>query len=87
MAQKHRGRCQVVITTTAVRATAAATLKELARSIKTELCLFLMRHFSILDFEDAEEFGFPSKWAALCKQTDGSGAYLTKKEKVSLHTD
>lgn len=27
-----------------------------------------MRHFSILDFEDAEEFGFQRKWAALCKQ-------------------
>lgn len=40
-----------------------------------------MRHFSVLDFEDAEEFGFLSKWAAPCKQTDWSGAYLMKRGK------
>lgn len=46
-----------------------------------------MRHFPIFYFEDAEEFDFLSKWAALCKQIDRSGAYLMKKGKVSLHTD
>lgn len=46
-----------------------------------------MRHFSILDFEDAEEFGFQSKWAALCKQMDGSGGHIMKMKKASLHPD
>lgn len=47
----------------------------------------LMRHFSILDFEDTEEFGFQSKWAALCKQMDRNGAPIMKMRKTSLHTD
>lgn len=46
-----------------------------------------MRHFSIPDFEDAEEFGFQSKWAALCKQMDGSGGHIMKMKKASLHPD
>lgn len=49
--------------------------------------LFLMRHFSILDFEDAEEFGFQSKWAALCEQTDGNEAHIMKMKIASLHPD
>lgn len=46
-----------------------------------------MRHFSILVFDDAEEFGFQSKWAALCKQMDGNGGRIMKMKKASLHPD
>lgn len=46
-----------------------------------------MRHFSVLDLEDAEEFGFQRKWAALCKQMDRNGVHIMKMRKASLHPD
>lgn len=59
------------------------TLKELSRSIKKILLTLPISNetFTVLDFEDAEEFGFLSKWAELYKQTDRRGVYLMKKGK------